>query len=132
MKEQDAIIYSGSQFTIEWYFDESGNCPARDYYRSLIEDRRVKFIKLARLMGEVGKIFDSTKFRNEGDQIYAFKPQPDRYLCFFVVGRKIVVTNAFEKKTQKLPAKEKQRALRIKDSFEKRFKKGNYYEKEGR
>lgn len=49
-------------------------------------------------MGEQGKIFDETKFRNEGDKIYAFKPQPDRYLCFFFQGKKIIVTNAFIKK----------------------------------
>jgi hypothetical protein len=48
-------------------------------------------------MGDLGKIFDITKFRNEGDQIFAFKPQPDRYLCFFVVGKKILITNGFEK-----------------------------------
>jgi len=32
-----------------------------------------------------GKIFDITKFRNEGDGIYAFKPQPDRFLSFFTM-----------------------------------------------
>lgn len=82
MKARDAEIYRGNQFTIEWYFDERGSSPAKDYYESLPIERRVKFIKLARLMGEVGKTFDVTKFRNEGDQIYGFKPQPDRYLCF--------------------------------------------------
>lgn len=130
MKAGDAEIYRGSQFTIEWYFDERGASPAKDYYESLPIERRVKFIKLARLMGEVGKIFDTAKFRNEGDQIYAFKPQPDRYLCFFVVGRKIIVTNGFEKKSQKLPPNEKERAVRAKEDFERRIKKGIYYDKE--
>lgn len=59
-------------------------------------------------MGEQGKFFDKTKFNYEGDGIYAFKPQPDRYLCFFFKGKKIVVTNAFCKKTQKLPMNEKE------------------------
>lgn len=130
MKADDVVIYQGSQFTIEWYFDARGASPARDYYQRLPLKRRVKFIKLVRLMAEVGKIFDITKFRNEGDQIYAFKPQPDRYLCFFVVGRKIIVTNGFEKKSQKLPHNEKQRALQAKEDFERRIKKGAYYEKE--
>jgi len=129
MEAEDVLIYRGSQFTIEWYFDDQGRSPAKDYYEKLSIERRVKFIKLARLMGEAGKIFDVTKFRNEGDQIYAFKPQPDRYLCFFVVGRKIIVTNGFEKKSQKLPQKEKDRALRAKEDFEQRIKKGAYYEK---
>lgn len=130
MKAEEALIYRGSQFTIEWYFDGRGVSPAKDYYERLLLERRVKFIKLVRLMAEAGKIFDITRFRNEGDQIYAFKPQPDRYLCFFVVGRKIIVTNGFEKKSQKLPENEKERALRAKEDFERRIKKGIYYEKE--
>jgi hypothetical protein len=39
-------------------------------------------------MGDFGKIYDITKFRNEGDGIYAFKPQSDRYLSFFTLGKK--------------------------------------------
>jgi hypothetical protein len=42
-------------------------------------------------MGEIGKIRDETKFWNEGDKIYAFKPQPHRFLSFFIEGRKILL-----------------------------------------
>jgi hypothetical protein len=82
MKVSDAIIYKGSAFTVEWYFDERGRSQAKDYYEALSVERRVKFIKLARLIGEVGKIFDPIKFRNEGDNILAIKPQPDRFKSF--------------------------------------------------
>ena len=58
-------------------------------------------------MGEQDKIFDETKFRNEGDGVYAFKPQPDHYLCFFFKDKKIIITNAFIKKMPKLPQREK-------------------------
>ena len=125
----DADIYRGSRFTIEWYFDGRGVSPAKSFYENLPVERRVKFIKLVRLMGEVGKIFDATMFRSEGDQIYAFKPQPDRYLCFFVVGHRIIVTNGFQKKSQKLPFGEKDRALRAKEDYERRVNEGTYYEK---
>ena len=63
-------------------------------------------------MGDFGVIHDTTKFRNEGDSIYAFKPQPDRYLCFFFSGKKIIVTNAYRKKSDKLPKREKEIALK--------------------
>ena len=81
-------------------------------------------------MGESGRIFDIAKFRNEGNKIFAFKPQPDRYLCFFFAGRKIVITNAFEKKSQKISPGEKERALKAKADFEMRVKQGVYYGKE--
>lgn len=121
------IIYAGAAFTVEWYIDPNGHSPSRAYYEALPVERRVPLLKLVRLMGEVGKIFDLRKFRNEGDKIFAFKPQPDRFLCFFFAGRKIIVTNAFEKKSDKLPKSEKERALRAKNDYEQRIRLGTYY-----
>ena len=55
------------------------------------------------------------------DGIYAFKPQPDRYLSFFTDEKKIIVTNGFRKKTDKLPKNEKDLALKYRqDYFEKK------------
>jgi phage-related protein len=72
-------------------------------------------------MGDLGKIYDITKFRNEGDGIYAFKPQPDRYLSFFTDNKKIIVTNGFKKKTKKLPKNEKELAMKYRqDYFERK------------
>lgn len=124
------IAYEGGEFTIEWYYDGRGHSQALSYFEEQPKDKQRKLLNLFRLMGDHGKIFDETKFRNEGDQIYAFKPQPDRYLCFFFKGNKIIVTNAFTKKTPKLPANEKEQALKAYQSYEKRVKEGVYYEKE--
>jgi phage-related protein len=79
-------------------------------------------------MGNIGEIKNKTKFNNEGDKIYAFKPQPHRFLCFFFSGQKIIVTNAFYKKANKLPKNEKDRAMKIKRNYEDRVKRGDYYE----
>lgn len=59
---------------------------------------------------------------------YAFKPKPDRFLCFFYAGKKIILTNAFRKKQPKLPKNEKTRAMRLKNDYETRVKKGKYYD----
>ena len=79
-------------------------------------------------MGDVGEIRDKTKFRNEGDKIYAFKPQPNRFLCFFTSGKKIIITNGFTKKARKLSAREKTRALKHMKDYLERTKKRTYYE----
>ena len=84
---------------------------------------------LFKRMGDCGKIFDKTKFNNEGDGIFAFKPKPERFLCFFVSGKKIIITNAFRKKTQKISKGEKDRAIKLKKDYNKRFRSGVYYEK---
>ena len=82
---------------------------------------------LFKRMGDFGRISDVTKFRNEGDKIFAFKPQPNRFLSFFYMGKKIIVTNAFCKKCQKIPEEEKQKALYRKENYEQRVASGAYY-----
>ena len=77
-------------------------------------------------MGDVGKIMDKTKFTYEGNKIYAFKPKPNRFLCFFFEEKKIIVTNAFCKKQQKLPSGERERAIKYREAYLYR-KKGGYH-----
>jgi len=117
MNEKDCIIYAGEKFIIEWYYDKFGKSVAYDFFLETTEDLQDKFLILAMKMGDFGKIFDIQKFRNEGDGIYAFKPQPDRYLSFFTSGKKIIVTNGFKKKTDKLPQNEKDFALKCKKEY---------------
>ena len=117
MDEKDCIIYVGEKFSIEWYYDKNGKSVAYEYFQKTTEDLQDKFLILVKKMAEFGKILDITKFRNEQDGIYAFKPQPDRYLSFFTIGKKIIVTNGFKKKADKLPKNEKDFALKCKRDY---------------
>lgn len=101
-----------------------GKSQAKGYYSELSEDRKDKLFYLVKTLGDHGKIFNKQKFRHENDQIYTFKPMPDRFLCFFYQGGKVIITNAFEKKTDKLSPREKERALKARA----RCKKGTYYD----
>ncbi|BDA80193.1 hypothetical protein LPTSP3_g31230 [Leptospira kobayashii] len=125
MKEFTA--YKGEKFTIEWYFDDNENSDALDYFENLPESFQIKTLALFKRFAEIGEIKDKTKFNFEGDALFAFKPIPHRFLCFFVKGKKIIVTNAFHKKTDKLPKNEKERALKRREDYEKRTKKDSYY-----
>ncbi len=127
MKEK-FIVHEGEEFTIEWYFDSRGKSNAFEYFQDLTFNRKKKAAYLFELLGETGKVFNKEKFRYEGDQIYAIKPSPDRFLCFFFDGGKIIVTNAYEKKSAKMPVKEKQKALKAKEDYKKRIKAGKYYD----
>ena len=88
MDEKSCTIYKGEKFTLEWYYDKFGKSVAKEFYQNTSTELQKKFLVLARRMGDFGRIFDKTKFRNEEDGIYAFKPQPDRYLAFFAIGKK--------------------------------------------
>jgi phage-related protein len=127
-KKFEFVAYIGEAFTIEWYVDDKNQSEALEYYNSLNASERIQLLKLFKRMGDVGEIKDKTKFRYEGDKIYAFKPQPDRFLCFFNEGKKIVVTNGFRKKQQKLPKKEKENALDKRNTYINRVNSGDYYE----
>ena len=126
MKEY--IAYEGDSFTVEWFFDKHGKSEALDFFESLSNAQKRKTLMLFKRIGDFGKISDITKFRNEGEKIFAFKPQPERFLSFFYSGKKIVITNGFQKKSQKLPKKEKDLALRRKKDYESRVTNGDYYE----
>ena len=112
MKKEDCVIYKGKFFQIEWYYDSNGNSQPFDYYQSCDIVQKRKFLMLCQRMGDFGRILDTTKFRAEGDDIYAFKPQPDRYLAFFKKGSKNIVTNAYRKSGSKMPKTEKKLAIK--------------------
>ncbi len=124
----ERIAYEGECFVIEWYFDEKGESQALDYFSSLGNVQQDRTFYLFKRMGNFGKINNKTQFRYEGDEIFAFKPQPDRFLCFFVKGKRIIVTNAFLKKSDKLPPGEKKRAMKYRDDYFERVEEGIYYE----
>ncbi len=117
MNKDNCLIYQGEYFRVEWFYDEKGYSQPYEYFLKASASQKRKFLLLVKKMGDFGKIIDKTKFRNEDDKIYAFKPQPDRYLCVFKLGKKIIVTNAFKKKGEKLPSQEKTTAVKNMEKY---------------
>ena len=128
MKEY--VAYKGTKFTIEWYYSQKGESQALDFFNDLSATEQQKFFHLVKRMGDFGFISDKTKFRNEDDGIYAFKPQPNRFLSFFYEGGKIIITNAFVKKSQKLKKQDKDIAISARNDYLTRVKENTYYDTE--
>jgi len=129
IRDYEYIIYKGEYFSVEWYFSEKGESQAKEYYDKLDVSSQAKFLYLVERMSDHGKISNKKLFNNEGDGLFAFKPQPERFLTFFTKGKKLIITSAFRKKTKKLPVKEKKKALKIKNNYENRIANGVYYGK---
>ena len=121
MDKHNCVVYIGESFTVEWYYDNVGFSQAYEYFLKTSNVQKRKFFILIKRIGDFGKISDITKFRNEGNEIFAFKPQPDRFLSFFVKGKKIVITNGFLKKADKLPRNEKEKAIKYRSDYLSRF-----------
>ncbi len=122
------IAYRGLEFTVEWYFNNRGNSGALEYFLELTEEQKNRTFYLIQRLADTGKIGNKEKFTNEGDQIFALKPAPDRFLCFFFEGSRIIITNAYKKQSQKMPPREKERAIKAKVDYTQRYKEGTYYD----
>ena len=126
--KKEYVLYKGEKFTVEWYYTDKNKSQPFEYFNSLDSQQQMKLLYLVKRMGDFGKISDKTKFNFEEDGIWAFKPKPDRFLSFFTSGKKIIITNAFEKKCQKLPPAEKEKAEKCREDYENRVKGGTYYD----
>ncbi len=93
--------------------EEPGSC----FFKSLNMQDRAKTIALFERMADIGKIYDKAKFSHEEGEIYAFKPQPNRFLSCFWKGKRIIVLTGFIKKSQKVPKKELKRAKEYLQQF---------------
>ena len=126
--KKEFVANRGDRLTLEWYFDTNGRSSALEYFEELSFSEKKKLFYVFMQLSKRGKVFNKEKFRCEGDKIYAIKASQDRLLCFFFDGVKLIVTNGFKKKSNKMPRREKEKALIAKKSYEERCKKGTYYE----
>jgi predicted DNA-binding WGR domain protein len=113
MEKEGSVAYEGSCFVINWGIGMNGQCQARDYYEAMSEVDRAKTMALFARMAEVGKIYDTTKFNHETKSLYVFKPQPHRFFCFFLRGRRIFIISAYQKQGDKAPLREIRRATNL-------------------
>lgn len=129
-KQEEYIFYQGAKFQVEFYFSERGELPAKEYFDSSEQLIKVKLLALVKYIAEHGKLFDETKFRpvNKKEKIYEFKPMQERFFNFFTEGQRIILTNAYRKKSQKVDSREIARAIRMKRDYECRAKEGKYYD----
>ena len=130
-KPEDYIFYQGDKFQVEFYFTDNGELPAKNYFSTMDRQVQIKLLALVKYMAEEGRLFDETKFRlvDKREKVYEFKPMAERFFNFFTEGRRIIITNAYRKKGQKLDPRELKKAVNMKKDYEFRAGGGDYYEK---
>ena len=119
------LVYQGSALRLEFYVSESGEAPAEEWLENQAELKQQKFAALFAWMGDQGKIWNERKFKHltGSDQIFEFKSEDGRVLCFFMLGKRLILTHGFSKKGDKTPKGEIERAEAIKKDFLIREKK---------
>lgn len=114
-----SIIYTGQKFQIEFLENENRKTDGEEFYKSLNDSTRKSFLFLFKALGDLGQIKNKTNFNFEGDKLFAFKNGQIRFTCFFA-NKKVVITHGFIKKQDKIPANEKNKALKLKKLYEQR------------
>lgn len=99
----------------------------KDYFRKFYEKQqekvKQKILWTIRLIENMDKIpVTYLKYIENTDGLFEMRIQVGtdifRIFCFFDKGKLVVLTNGFQKKTQKTPKREIEKALKIKKEYE--------------
>lgn len=112
-------------YEIVYYAKSNGREPAREFLFELERVNRNLFAKVLQGLDTLGEYGPNTHMplaRYMEDGIYELRSKsPDgisRVFYFFFVGKKVVLTNGFVKKTQKTPPGELEKAKKYKKDYE--------------
>lgn len=118
------------EFEIIFYKSVDGYIPVQDFLDGLDDKMRAKMLLSIRIIKENGPLVRLPYSEEIEDGIFELRAKYgsniSRVLYFFVVGRKIVLTNGFLKKTQKTPKREIEKAKRYREDYLSR--KDKYHE----
>lgn len=120
------------KFEIVFYEDKNGKSDIYDFLESLryksktSKDARIQYRQLSlyiELLANNGSVLSSDIIKKLNDDIWELRPGKNRVLYFFVKDNKYVLLHHFAKKTQKIPKKEIDRAIREKYDYIERMGK---------
>ena len=117
-----------SKYDVIFYETENGKQPAKEFLLSLDVKMRAKMLRTIEIVGENGPELREPYSKPLEDGIFELRAKVgsdiSRVLYFFYIGKRIVLTNGFIKKTQKTPENEKALAKKYRADFLSREENG--------
>lgn len=108
-------------FDIEFYKTLGNICPVQEFLDSLDHKIRAKMLRMIMLLEDHGNELHEPYSKYLGDNLFELRAKQGsnntRILYFFIVGKKIILTNGFVKKTQKTPQSEIDKAKRYRNDY---------------
>lgn len=109
------------EFEIVFYDHPNGSEPAKDFILSLDTKMRAKMLRTIKLLQDNGYELREPYSKHLDEGIFELRAKVgsdiSRVLYFFIVGRKVVLTNGFIKKTQKTPPSEIEKAKEYRKEY---------------
>ena len=110
---------------IKFYEDEQENVPVREFLDSLDIKMRQKMLRSIQALQDMGISLRMPLSESLGDGIFELRAKIgsniSRVMYFFIIGDSAVLTHGFIKKTQKTPARELEKAKKIRDDYKMRY-----------
>ena len=114
-------------FEVLFYEKEDGTRPAEEYLLSEDVKLQAKMSREILLLEEFGNLLRKPHSELLEDGIFELRAKVgtdiSRVLYFFIVGKKVILTNGFRKKTEKTPHDVIELAKNYRDDFIKRYGK---------
>ena len=111
-------------YSVEYYEREDGSKPAEEFILSQNNKMQSKLFMTLEFLEERGPALREPYSKPLGDGIFEVRAKVgsdiSRVLYFFVIGKRIILTNGFVKKTQKTPSSEIERAKRYRADYHSR------------
>lgn len=111
-------------FEVEYFEKSDGTFPAEEFILAQDIKMQARIFRLLELLEIKGNELREPYSKSLNDGIFEIRAQQGnniaRILYFFVVGKKIILTNGFVKKTQKTPTSEIALAKKYRAEYENR------------
>ena len=119
------VVKKKDLFQLEFYETEDGKKPVEVFLDSLDNKMAAKLIGLLELLEEKGTELRMPYSEHLDDGIFElrckFGSNITRTLYFFYIGKRIIITNGFVKKTQKTPPAEIKTAKERREDWIRRY-----------
>ena len=110
-----------SDWSVEFYSDSDGDSFVLDWYGSLDDKTKAKLIWIFQLLETNGIEVGMPYIKPLGDKLYEIRADVNRntfrVIYFLYTGRRFILLHGFQKKTQKTPEKELERARKYLEDF---------------
>ena len=117
------------EYEIIYYEDANGNRPVEEFILNSDKKMRAKILLSINVIKELGPLARMPYSKELDDGIFELRAKSgsniSRILYFFVIGKKIVLTNGFIKKTQATPRNELIKAKKYRADFLTRKENNN-------
>ncbi|MFI3213535.1 MAG: type II toxin-antitoxin system RelE/ParE family toxin [Eubacteriales bacterium] len=115
------------EFEMIFYEKNNGEQPIKDFLCSLDMKMRAKMFRCMDILKKNGNELREPYTKPLGNGIFELRAKQgsdiSRVLYFFVIGKKIILTNGYIKQTNKTPSSELELAEKYRKDYLKRFRK---------